>query len=54
MSIDYSNFAFPKNTVKKKEKQIRIKGKKHRQTKETEISKKVKEEMELSETVMKL
>ena len=43
MSIDYSIFAFPKNAVTKKEKQIRIKGKKHRQTKETEISKKVKE-----------
>ena len=27
MSIDYSNFAFPKNTVKKKEKQEKIKQK---------------------------
>lgn len=43
MSIDYSNFALPKPRIEKKEKQKYIKGKKHKQTKFTEISGKVKE-----------
>lgn len=43
MSIDYSNFAIPKPEKKVKEKCKYIKGHKHRQTKHTDISKKVKE-----------
>lgn len=43
MSIDYSNFAIPKPTQKKKEKSKYIKGHKHKQTKATEIPKWVKE-----------
>ena len=41
-SIDYSKFAIPKPNKKKKENNKYIKGKKHRQTKEKEIPKKVK------------
>lgn len=43
MSIDYSNFAIPKPAFKIKEKVTKIKGKKHKQTKATEIPKKIKE-----------
>jgi len=43
MSIDYSTFAIPKPTQKKKEKSKYIKGKKHKQTKATEIPGWVKE-----------
>lgn len=43
MSIDYSNFTFPKPSKNKKEKQKHIKGHKHKQTKATEIPKWVKE-----------
>ena len=43
MSIDYSNFALPKPKIEKKKKQKFIKGKKHKKTKATEISDKVKE-----------
>lgn len=43
MSIDYSSFAIPKPTYKKKEKQKYIKGKKHNRTKKTDIPKWVKE-----------
>ena len=42
MSIDYSKFAIPKPTYKTKEKSKYIKGKKHTQTKHTEIPIKVK------------
>lgn len=42
MSIDYSNFAYPKPPKKEKKKRQPIKGKKHRQTKETDINPKVK------------
>ena len=42
MSIDYSNFAYPKPPKKEKKKRQPIKGKKHRQTKETDINSKVK------------
>ena len=40
--IDYSKFAFPKPPKTEKKKPQQIKGKKHRQTKETEISAKTK------------
>lgn len=43
MAIDYSVLAIPKPIFIKKEKVTRIKGKKHKQTKATSISKKVKE-----------
>ena len=43
MSIDYTLFTFSKPSKKKKEKQKYIKGHKHKQTKATEIPKKVKE-----------
>ena len=43
MSIDYSGFAFPKPGSKPKKVVTKIQGKKHRQTKETEIPQKVKE-----------
>lgn len=43
MSIDYSGFAFPKPKQNQKEKVKYIKGKKHKQTKATEIPKWVKE-----------
>ena len=43
MSIDYSGFAFPKPKQKEKVKIKYIKGKKHKQTKATEIPKWVKE-----------
>lgn len=43
MSIDYSNFAIPKPASKIKTKITKIKGRKHRQTKATEISKQIKE-----------
>lgn len=42
MSIDYSNFAFPKPAKAEKKKQQSIKGKKHRQTKKTAIPTKIK------------
>lgn len=42
MSINYSGFAFPKPEKKEKEKITRIKGKKHKETKETDISDEVK------------
>lgn len=42
MSIDYSKFAYPKPPKTEKKKRQAIKGKKHRQTKETDISTKVK------------
>lgn len=42
MSIDYSKFAFPKPPRKEKKIKVRIKGKKHRTTKETEIKKETK------------
>src|SRR5574344_1627493 len=41
MSINYSKFAFPKPEKKEKEKITRIKGKKHKQTKKTDIAKEV-------------
>lgn len=43
MSIDYSSFAIPKPKDIEKKKVTKIKGKKHRQTKEKEIPEKVKE-----------
>jgi len=43
MSIDYSLFAFPKPGVQPKKIRTKIQGKKHRQTKATEIPPKVKE-----------
>lgn len=43
MSIDYTLFTFSKPSKKKKEKQRYIKGHKHKQTKATEIPKKIKE-----------
>ena len=43
MSIDYSLFAFPKPKNIEKKKTNKIIGKKHKQTKEKEISDKVKE-----------
>lgn len=42
MSIDYSEFAYPKPPKTQKKPSKPIKGKKHRQTKETDISTKVK------------
>lgn len=42
MSIDYSSFAYPKPPKKEKKKRQPIKGKKHKQTKECEISVAVK------------
>lgn len=42
MSIDYSNFAFPKPPKTEKKARKPIKGKKHKQTKEKEIPVKVK------------
>lgn len=42
MSIDYSGFAYPKPPKTEKKKRQPIKGKKHRQTKQTEISKGIK------------
>lgn len=42
MSIDYSEFAYPKPPKTEKKKRQPIKGKKHEQTKHTEISKKTK------------
>lgn len=42
MSIDYSGFAYPKPSKTQKKPKQPIKGKKHRQTKETDISTKVK------------
>lgn len=42
MSIDYSKFAFPKPAKKEKKNKQPIKGKKHKQTKKTEISKTTK------------
>ncbi len=46
--IDYTNskiFAYPKPTKKEKKIRQKIKGKKHTQTKKTEISKKIKYEV---------
>lgn len=42
MSINYDGFAFPKPPKKEKKKQIQIKGKKHKRTKETDIEKATK------------
>lgn len=42
MGIDYSGFAFPKPPKTEKKKKKPIKGKKHKQTKKTDISKKIK------------
>lgn len=42
MSIDYSKFAYPKPPKTQKKSKKTIKGKKHRQTKETDVDTKIK------------